>query len=232
MRLTRQLRKIPFHVSPMLKGRGMDTGLFEDLRYKLGLASASRQMLIGMAAILVIAAVAVGYVLSGSAAASDFEVTHEKEDEAATSHALDESVFVHVSGAVMKPGLYELETGSRVADAVEAAGGFSEDAAEESCNLARQVEDGEHVIIASREAQEAAQDIGEGSPSTANSSTINLNTASASQLESLPGIGASTAQKIIAERTANGPFNSVGDLTRVAGIGDKKVAALEGLVCV
>ena len=210
----------------------METGLFEDIRCKLGLARANKTVLIGMAAILVMAAVAVGYVLSGSAATSEFEVKGSSVEEIASSEPAGQPIFVHVSGAVLNPGLYELEFGSRVADAVSAAGGFSDDAAQDSCNLARRVDDGEHVAIATKEAYEAGRALGFGDASEAASTVINLNTASAEQLESLPGIGAATAQKIVADRSANGPFNSVADLARVTGIGDKKVSALEGLVCV
>ena len=213
----------------------METGFINDVTGKLGLTRASKPMLIGMAVILVLAAAAVARVLLGAAAASDFEVIASEnsgqEDQASETPAY---VYVHVSGEVANPGLYEIENGCRVADAVNAAGGFTEDADEASCNLARVVEDGEHVIIPSK--AEAA--ISDGALGTADATVpggarlVNLNTADAGLLETLPGIGESTAKKIIADREANGPFDSVEDLARVSGIGQKKLEALEGLVCV
>lgn len=214
----------------------MDTGVWEEIRGKLGFARAGKPMLVGMAVILVLVAAATVHVLSDAATASDFEVSRGSSASAvpsAEAAAEPETLFVHVSGAVAKPGLYELGKGSRVADAVNAAGGFAADAAEDSCNLARIVEDGEHVVVAKQ---------GEGSPAQAaqardgatggSAGLVNVNTASADQLEELPGIGAATAQKIVSERTANGPFKSVEDLTRVSGIGEKKLGALSGLICV
>ena len=219
-------------MSPMLEGRGMDTGIFDEIRRKLGLARASKSALIGMAAILALAAVIVGYVLSGAAAASEFELKSSSVEEPAFEEQANQTIFVHVSGAVENPGLYKIDYGSRVVDAITAAGGFSDDAAQDSCNLARPISDGEHVIIASKEAFEVGEALGVDNSSKEGSGLVNLNTATADQLESLPGIGAATAQKIITDRSANGPFDSVADLARVAGIGEKKVSALEGLVCV
>lgn len=215
----------------------MDRGTFSDVRDKLDFARAGKPMLVGMAAILVLVAVATGFVLSGAATASDFKVEPRSDDaQAVEGETPAKTVFVHISGSVCNPGLYELKEGSRVADAVTAAGGFSDDADADSCNLARIVSDGEHVIIAAEgdgavggtPAAEGAGLSGGG----AGTALVNLNTASASQLETLPGIGASTAQKIIAERTQNGPFKSVDELMRVSGIGEKKLAAIADLVCV
>lgn len=214
----------------------METGFFNDVTGKLGLTRASKPMLIGMAVILVLAAVAVAHVLSGAAAASDFEI--EQAQSPTTDGGVSETiskVFVHVSGEVANPGLYEIECGSRVADAVNAAGGFTDEADESCCNLARVVDDGEHLIIPSKNASETP---GNESASTSaeqsspDAGLVNLNTASAGQLETLPGIGESTARKIIADREANGPYSTVEDLMRVSGIGQKKLEALENLVCV
>lgn len=212
----------------------MVSDAWEEIRSKLGIARASKPMLVGMTAILVLVAAALGYVLADAATASDFEVASQERETQADEAVQDQPpLFVHVSGAVARPGLYELPPQSRVADAVQAAGGFTEEAAEDSCNLARHVEDGEHVVVLNRTqlAAGGAQDVAgpAGSPS---SGMVNINTASAEQLESLPGIGSSTARKIVEDRTANGPFQTVGELTRVSGVGDKKLAALEGLICV
>ena len=219
----------------------MDTGIWEEIRGKLGIARAGKPMLIGMAVVLVLVAAATVHVLSGAATASDFEVSHGASASAsaeASDVAAPRTLFVHVSGSVAKPGLYELEQGSRVADAVNAAGGFADDAAEDSCNLARILEDGEHIIVARRGEDAAGADAagadagGQAQATGTATGLVNINMASADQLESLPGIGAATAQKIVADRAANGPFKTVDDLMRVSGIGEKKLASLTGLICV
>ena len=146
---------------------------------------------------------------------------------------------VHVGGAVASPGVYEVDAGSRVEDAVEAAGGLAEGAAPDALNLARPLADGEQVIVPTLEEVEqsaaagsalgAASGAGGASPA---SGKVNLNTAGADELDALPGIGPATAEKIVADRQSNGPFADVEDLKRVSGIGDKKFAQLVDLVCV
>lgn len=223
-------------MSPVLEGRGMDTGNLNDIIEKLGFARASRPMLIGMAVVLAMAAVAVTHVLSGAAATNDFEITSSEVPTLETSvEPASEVVFVHVSGEVQNPGLYQMDSGSRVADAVNAAGGFTDSADESSCNLARIVSDGEHILIPSTEETAMAKAANDGPPvavTGASTAPVNINTATAEQLETLPGIGSSTATKIISDRESNGPFQNVEDLARVSGIGQKKLESLEGLICV
>ena len=148
-------------------------------------------------------------------------------------------MFVHVSGAVVDPGLLELPSGSRVGDAVEAAGGLADDAASDAVNLARILVDGEQVHVP-REGEQsgdaaARQAIAAGTAAegeTAKSGLVDINVAGEAELRALPGIGESIAAKIVADRKANGPFESIEDLKRVSGIGDKRFEAISGLICV
>ena len=147
---------------------------------------------------------------------------------------------VHVSGAVASPGVYELEEGSRVRDAVEAAGGFAPEASQESVNLARKVSDGEQILILTVEEFEASPSSfsssgssdADASGSSGSGGLVNINTAGLEALDSLPGVGPATAQAILDEREANGPFTSIEDIQRVSGIGEKKYEKLKGSICV
>lgn len=194
---------------------------------------------VAMAALGVVAALGVARV----GAASTFEVDRSSEPAqtqapAPSSAAAPAATFVvHVDGAVAHPGVYTLSGSSvRVADAVSAAGGLAEDAATDGVNLAALVVDGSKVHIPhAADASQAVSAASAGSPSVdgaASPGLVNINTADASALDSLPGVGASTASAIIEDRERNGPFTSVEDLMRVSGIGEKKFEKLRELVCV
>lgn len=212
----------------------MDLDTLEKMHSKLSLADLGKPALIGIAVLVIMVAVLAGRNLIGTATATEFELSSDTSsiEGAASDGEMQkaETVYVHVSGCVAQPGLYELEEGSRLASAIEAAGGFTEDAACDSVNLARRLEDGEMVVVSPASAGSGA---GEEIPEAKTaSSLVNINTASAEELEQLPGIGPSTAQKIVSDRMANGSFKSLDDLKRVAGIGDKKFEAISTLICV
>lgn len=148
-------------------------------------------------------------------------------------------VVVHVAGAVMRPGVYTLEPGARVADAVALAGGLLGSAEASAVNLARILADGEQVYFPAQGEVPPAVGVTGGAAVAGGGGTagvvdgkVDINHADAATLETLPGIGPATAQKIIDEREANGPYASVEDLMRVPGIGEKRVAALADLVIV
>jgi competence protein ComEA len=137
--------------------------------------------------------------------------------------------------------VYELDSGARVIDAVEAAGGALADARLASVNLARPITDGEQVLIPDEDDPvEPASPMGGSTPGASAGAAgaavtgplIDLNTADQTALETLPGIGPATAVKIIADRESSGPFGSPEELRRVSGIGEKKYEALKDLVCV
>lgn len=136
-------------------------------------------------------------------------------------------IFVHVLGAVVKPGLYELRDGARVVDAVAAAGGYTAAADQAQLNLARVVADGEQLFApAVGEVPPAPPPGSAAAPGDPASGSVDLNTADATALETLPRIGPETAKKIIAYRDEHGPFTSIDQLLEVPGIGQK---TLDGL---
>jgi competence protein ComEA len=133
-------------------------------------------------------------------------------------------LVVDVAGAVRRAGLYRLPQGSRIADAVARAGGATERAELDLVNLAAPLADGEQVLVPARGAAAAA---GPGAVPTA---PVDLNSATAEQLDALPGIGPVTAQKIIDYRQTHGPFRSVDELDAISGIGPSRIDNLRGLV--
>ena len=144
-------------------------------------------------------------------------------------------LVVDVCGAVRHPGVYHLPEGSRVCDLVEAAGGALPAAELVAVNLAARLADGQQVVVPKhgQAPPVAAASGGSGTGGTAGpAAPVNLNTATLEQLDALPGVGPSTAQKIIDYRTAHGGFRSVDDLNNVSGIGDVRFEALKDLVTV
>lgn len=150
-------------------------------------------------------------------------------------------IVVHVAGLVVSPGVVELPQGSRVIDAVEAAGGPSDEADLTPINLARVLSDGEQVVVASEPPPgtplgappEAPADDGVGAgPGDVASEPVNLNTATQAELETLPGIGPALAQRILDWRMQHGQFSVIDELLEVSGIGEVRFADIEGLVTV
>lgn len=140
------------------------------------------------------------------------------------------TVVVSVVGLVTRPGLVSLPSGARVADAVEAAGGFLPDADPASVNLAAVVTDGEQIAVGLPGAPVAGGGAG-GAPSSSGG-RVDLNTATAAELDALPGIGPVLAERIVAYRDAEGPFRSVDQLEDVPGIGPAIAADLAARVAV
>lgn len=141
-------------------------------------------------------------------------------------------VFVHILGAVDTPGLYALREGARVIDAVAAAGGLSDDAEQAGINLARLVSDGEQIYVPQLGESPPAGAASGGVSAGGAGGPINLNLATATELEELPRIGPAMAARIVAWREANGRFISVEDLLAVTGIGEKTLDGLRELVTV
>jgi competence protein ComEA len=146
-------------------------------------------------------------------------------------------VVVHVAGAVARPGVVSVRGGSRAIDAVTAAGGMALGADPDRVNLAAKVVDGERLVIPLIGQAPPAEVVPQGAPSAAGAGAgaagpVELNSATAEQLDALPGVGPATASAIITHRDQHGPFRSVEDLLDVRGIGDAKLDSLRDLVTV
>jgi competence protein ComEA len=138
-----------------------------------------------------------------------------------------EQLYVDVSGAVRRPGLYRFPAGARVNDALVKAGGATSKADLTLINRAATLSDGEQVLVP---VKVVAGSAATGSSGASASAPLHLNSATAEQLDELPGVGPATAQRIIDYRTANGPFKTVDELDAVSGIGPAKMAELRDLV--
>jgi competence protein ComEA len=175
------------------------------------------------------------------------DVTDLTASPEATAAGGTPGIFVHVLGAVARPGLFEVRDGARVVDVVAAAGGLLATADQAGVNLARPVTDGEQLYVpnqgevvapaapagAGTGAAGAAQNgTGGGGQGTTTGVKVNLNTATAADLDTLPRIGPAMAQRILDYRAAEGTFTSIEDLRNVTGIGEKTFAALQDLITV
>jgi competence protein ComEA len=149
----------------------------------------------------------------------------------ATSSPDPVPILVDVAGWVRRPGVYEFHDGDRVIDAIEAAGGARAGAALDALNLAAPLADGTQILVPRRQASGSGSSVpsvgGDATPSK-----VNINSASAVELEALPGIGEVIAGLIVDYRTANGPFGSVDDLLDVSGIGEVTLENIRDLVTV
>ncbi len=145
---------------------------------------------------------------------------------------LPSTVLIHVAGAVIEPGVYELQSGARVRDAIVAAGGPTESADWNAVNLAAVVADATRIYVPVVGEEVPAEVIVSSAPgpSSVPAGPVDVNRASADELEELPGVGPATATAIVTERERNGPFVDVDDLDRVPGIGPAKIDALRDLV--
>ncbi|MGB9749528.1 MAG: helix-hairpin-helix domain-containing protein [Caldisericia bacterium] len=151
-------------------------------------------------------------------------------------------IYIHIAGEIKYPGVYEMENGDRVFQLIEKAGGVTENADISSINLSKKLIDGEKVIIFAKKgsvnSETASNSVTQSnttssnSSSTNNSNLININTASQKELEELPGIGPTLAQRIIDYRDKNGYFQTIEDIKKVSGIGDKKFEAIKDLITV
>lgn len=195
-------------------------------------------------ALVVVAAVAVAAFRTTSAAppvelslpraGSPADPGAEAAEAGAGSGVEEPDVMVHAAGAVVHPGLYRLPADARLADALDAAGGPAAEADLDAVNLAARVADGERIYVP-RKGEVVSAGPGGGGPGPSSGAEgrggpLDLNTATAEQLDALPGIGPATAEAIISYRREHGRFRSVEELVEVRGIGEAKLAALRSKV--
>ena len=144
------------------------------------------------------------------------------------SEPAPKTIYVHVVGAVKRPGVYTFAQGARAEAAIDAAGGFTKSANTVVVNLAHELVDGEQIYIPTKDEVGSAQGVGGGTKS----SLVNINTASSEELQALPGIGPAIAGEIISYRQLNGRFDRIEDICNVSGIGDGRFSKIKALICV
>lgn len=159
-----------------------------------------------------------------------------------TNNQLEEKnkIFLHITGEVNSPGIIEIDEGARLVDVIEAAGGFTENAEINKINLAYLVKDGQKINIPNVNSVDTnsyiTENMGENiiieDITSSSTNLVNINTATQTELETLTGIGPSTALKIIKYREENGKFKTIEDIKNVSGVGDSKFKAIKDEICV
>ncbi len=193
------------------------------IRSTLALAKGGNQPArIKLAGLVLSAVLIAGYAFSTGDAPKP-QQTISANTFSAPKSSINSSLWVHIVGAVAHPGVYAVETGSRLYEVVASAGGFTKKADQTSVNLARQVTDGEQIRVTAR---------GEGASASSAQTLLSLNGSSAATLETLPGVGPKLAARIVDWRKSNAGFKTVADLRKVGGIGDKLFAQLKDLVSI
>ena len=158
------------------------------------------------------------------------------------SQDTEEIVIVHITGSVKNPGIVKLKEGSRIEDAIEAAGGLTENADISNVNLAYVLDDGTKIKIPNLDDEDIgdedvlSKDSGEGiiqeDEKTTNTNIVNINKATENELSTLPGIGNSLATRIVEYRKQNGNFKTIGDIKNVSGIGESKFANIKDFISI
>lgn len=179
----------------------------------------SRQLLVSLAALVAVVSLVLVAINRPEAPTGEFEITEGLNE----TEAVEQFLYVHIVGEIKTPGMYQLPLGARLVDAVFAAGGLTADADNSSVNLARELSDGEQIVVFK------IGEIAEAGGS-APGGLISINRATAEQLEELPGIGPALSSRIIAYRDANGGFKTKEDLLNVSGIGDSIFAGFTDLI--
>jgi len=198
--------------------------------------SKREKILLGLLLILIISVISISYYAFFK---KEPEIAFKLQDEPAipvTAPVQAQKIVVHVAGAVKNPGVYTLEEGQRVKDAIEIAGGPLPEADLLRLNLAQKIHDEDKLYVPKigetpeQSEQESSSYGATVGISSKNDGKVNINTADDAELTKLPGVGPATAQKIIDYRNANGPFKTIEDIKNVSGIGDKKFEQIKDMI--
>ena len=208
----------------------------------------SKQKIIFIICIIIMILVIIYYFFTiidtGSVIEYEDTIIQENNETSSTVEDIETSIVVYITGEVISPGIVNLETNSRIQDAIDSADGLTENADLTNVNLAYVLSDGQKIyipnkndngnlsIISGDDGDAIIKDNFSSGLSDNSNLEININTATQTQLEELPGIGPSTALKIIEYRNKHGKFNSIDDLKNVSGIGEKKFESLKEYVSV
>lgn len=190
----------------------------------------NRGIVIGLAIVVVLSlAINVYLFVALQRSPEVIYVDAPKQDIPSTTTTKESSVVVHISGAVVRPSVYNLPVGSRVVSVLETAGGALATADLERINLARVLVDGEQVHIYTL-GDPSSPVLSASNTTTPSNTKVNINTATQAQLETLPGIGPAKAGDIITYRTQNGLFKKIEDIINVKGIGAKTFESIKDLI--
>ena len=205
----------------------------------------SNQEKITIILLLILIIVGVGIVLNRNINREDNFIVNRASDIPENNTAIQKevpSVIIHITGAVKNPGVYQLKSTDRIVDAVKIAGGATEEANLDLINLAALLKDGQKIIVPSKIYNENGEEINKNidnnveviysSSSVSSSTKININTANATMLQTLSGIGPVLSERIIEYRNQNGFFGVIDDIKDVSGIGEKKFEGIKDLICV
>lgn len=204
----------------------------------------SNQEKITIILLLVLILIGVGIVLNKNINREDNFMVNRASDISENNPAMQieiPPVIIHIAGAVKNPGVYQLNPTDRIVDAVKIAGGETEEANLDLINLAALLKDGQKIIVPYKVYNETGEEINkniysnvenEYSSSVSTSTKININTANATMLQTLSGIGPVLSERIVEYRNQNGLFGVIDDIKDVSGIGEKKFEGIKDLICV
>ena len=205
----------------------------------------SNQEKITIILLLIVIIIGGGIFLYKNINSEDNFTINSVSDISENSPAIQKEVpplIVHITGAVKNPGVYQLKSTDRIVDAVKIAGGETEEANLDLINLAALLKDGQKIIVPYKTYSETGEEINTNtynyvesvysSSSVSTSAKININTANANMLQTLPGIGPVLSERIIEYRNQNGLFGIIDDIKDVSGIAEKKFEGIKDLICV
>ncbi|NMM64557.1 DNA-binding protein [Clostridium sp. P21] len=188
-----------------------------------------KKKIIGSIIILIIFAVflTAGYVISKPAKDLNAKEVFNETTVVESKDTKTKEITVYINGEVKNPGVYKLKDGSRAQDLLNSAGGFSETADKCKLNLAKKLKDEDYIYVDRKNDKNISASGSIGNSSISQDGKVDINSASKEQLKTVPGIGDTTAQKIIDYREKNGSFKSIEDLKKVGRIGDKTLEKIK-----